>query len=670
MDNLNKLKSKYRPEIDGLRAFAVIAVIINHFNKSILPSGYLGVDIFFVISGYVITSSLSVRKSNNFWEFLIGFYERRIKRLIPALVFFVLTASIFISFFNYDPTITLRTGISSLFGLSNIYLLKQSTNYFAQSTELNLFTHTWSLGVEEQFYFLFPFIIWFSGFGKHSLRGRKNLFIIVLFLVIISLIFYISIYTFDQSATYFLMPTRFWEMATGCLIYLLLEKKGEFLKNIEKISPSLILILIISVMFLPISYAVPSTIMIVCLTSILIACLRENTKLFNFFISKNIVHIGLISYSLYLWHWGVISLSRWTIGIYWWSIPFQVLLIYTLAEFSFKFVESPFRKKTWALRKLLTILKGIIILIFSAITIFTLDKTFNGKLFLGDNSIKFSQEDKITSPIVIDNQNINFGGADCFLESNNEVANEINLDKCILGDLTGAKKRVLIIGNSYSASFASSFVDIYLKNKDYLFILTSSWGASPVKELKNNTPWSKSNIYYWEKVIPSLLSLLKEGDVVFAINDLNYDFEKSKPSMKVKISLLEKGLINFAKDLSKRSINLLVMHNLPYVRESGCDISAFNRQWFNPFGSPCKLPNREDSLKYRKSLDDLFSKLESKKIIKVVDLFDIFCPNKECGFYNKNGTLLYRDGIHPSTEASLMSTNKIKKKLIDSFNNR
>ena len=670
MDNLNKLKSKYRPEIDGLRAFAVIAVIINHFNKSLLPSGYLGVDIFFVISGYVITSSLSVRKSNNFWEFLIGFYERRIKRLIPALVFFVLTASIFISFFNYDPTITLRTGISSLFGLSNIYLLKQSTNYFAQSTELNLFTHTWSLGVEEQFYFLFPFIIWFSGFGKHSLRGRKNLFIIVLFLVIISLIFYISIYTFDQSATYFLMPTRFWEMATGCLIYLLLEKKGEFLKNIEKISPSLILILIISVMFLPISYAVPSTIMIVCLTSILIACLRENTKLFNFFISKNIVHIGLISYSLYLWHWGVISLSRWTIGIYWWSIPFQVLLIYTLAEFSFKFVESPFRKKTWALRKLLTILKGIIILIFSAISIFTLDKTFKGKLFLGDNSIKFSQEDKITSPIVIDNQNINFGGADCFLESNNEVANEINLDKCILGDLTSAKKRVLIIGNSYSASFASSFVDIYLKNKDYLFILTSSWGASPVKELKNNTPWSKSNIYYWEKVIPSLLSLLKEGDVVFAINDLNYDFEKSKPSMKVKISLLEKGLINFAKDLSKRSINLLVMHNLPYVRESGCDISAFNRQWFNPFGSPCKLPNREDSLKYRKSLDDLFSKLESKKIIKVVDLFDIFCPDKECEFYNKNGILLYRDGVHPSTEASLMSTNKIKKKLIDSFNNR
>ena len=77
-------KSKYRPEIDGLRAFAVVAVIINHFNKDLLPSGYLGVDIFFVISGYVITSSLADRKSNNFLDFLTGFYERRIKRLVPA----------------------------------------------------------------------------------------------------------------------------------------------------------------------------------------------------------------------------------------------------------------------------------------------------------------------------------------------------------------------------------------------------------------------------------------------------------------------------------------------------------------------------------------------------------------------------------------------------------
>ena len=109
-------KGKYRPEIDGLRAFAVVAVIINHFNKDLLPSGYLGVDIFFVISGYVITSSLAGGESKNFLDVLTGFYERRIKRLIPAMVVFVLITSVLISLFNPDPDLALNTGATSLFG--------------------------------------------------------------------------------------------------------------------------------------------------------------------------------------------------------------------------------------------------------------------------------------------------------------------------------------------------------------------------------------------------------------------------------------------------------------------------------------------------------------------------------------------------------------------------
>ena len=107
----NKLstKGRYRPEIDGLRAFAVIAVIINHFNKDILPGGYLGVDIFFVISGFVITSSLYKRPSKNFKDFISGFYERRVKRLVPVLSLFVLITSIAICLFNPFPGITFWT---------------------------------------------------------------------------------------------------------------------------------------------------------------------------------------------------------------------------------------------------------------------------------------------------------------------------------------------------------------------------------------------------------------------------------------------------------------------------------------------------------------------------------------------------------------------------------
>src|SRR5258705_548325 len=170
---------KYRPEIDGLRAVAVISVIINHLNNDFLPSGYLGVDIFFVISGYVITASLYETSDRNFSEFFLGFYSRRVKRLVPALILCVLITSLLICLFDKTPNASLKTGIASLFGISNLYLLKQATDYFGASAQLNVFTHTWSLGVEEQFYVLFPFIVWLTGFGRQRRKGSGNLFLVI-----------------------------------------------------------------------------------------------------------------------------------------------------------------------------------------------------------------------------------------------------------------------------------------------------------------------------------------------------------------------------------------------------------------------------------------------------------------------------------------------------------
>ena len=142
----------YLPELDGLRAFAVSIVIINHFNKELIPSGFLGVDIFFLISGFVITSSLCNRSENSFWEFISRFYSRRIKRIFPALFSCVTVSAIFLCFFNENPANEIKSAITSLFGLSNFYFIKISMDYFSQTAEINPFLHTWSLELKNNFF--------------------------------------------------------------------------------------------------------------------------------------------------------------------------------------------------------------------------------------------------------------------------------------------------------------------------------------------------------------------------------------------------------------------------------------------------------------------------------------------------------------------------------------
>jgi peptidoglycan/LPS O-acetylase OafA/YrhL len=354
----------YRPEVNGLRAIAVVSVILYHAHISIsgvpfFQGGFLGVDIFFVISGYVITSSLAGRESENFLDFLTGFYDRRIKRLVPALVVFVLITSVLISLFNPEPGVALGLGWRSLFGISNINLYQASTDYFAESTELNPFTHTWSLGVEEQFYLLFPFLIWFSGFGQQTAKGARNLFFWVGAMTIASLVGFINLYQVNQPAAYFLMPPRFWEMAAGCLIFIGFQRRAKIEQSLEQVPPLLVVKAMVGVMLLPTKAAVPATISIVVLSAILVACLKQGTAAYAFFTLEKVMYMGLISYSLYLWHWSVLSISRWTIGIHWWSAPIQVVLMLSAAIASYKWVETPLRKKIWFEQKWRTISGGI-----------------------------------------------------------------------------------------------------------------------------------------------------------------------------------------------------------------------------------------------------------------------------------------------------------------------
>lgn len=349
----------YRPEIDGLRALAVVAVILYHVDHAWLPSGYLGVDIFFVISGFVITASLFSRKHETASDFLLGFYSRRVKRILPALIVFVLVAGGAIAFFSPGGP-SLRTGLAALFGLSNVYLFRESTNYFAQATDLNMFTHTWSLGVEEQFYFVYPLLVWFSGVPRRLASSRSRLFWMVLIASAVSLLLWLVLSRTNQAAAYFLMPARFWELGAGCLVCLGLPRLQALpLAQVRGVGLAVVAAMA-AVFFLPESAIVLATIAMIALTGMFLVVVKKGGFAHALFSQSQVVFVGLVSYSLYLWHWGVLCLSRWTIGLQAWLLPFLFVLMLLLAILSYQWIETPLRKAVWSPKRSITIGMGLV----------------------------------------------------------------------------------------------------------------------------------------------------------------------------------------------------------------------------------------------------------------------------------------------------------------------
>jgi len=471
--------NKYTPAIDGLRALAVLSVIINHFNSTLLPGGYLGVDIFFVISGFVITSSLVNREETRIRTFFFGFYKRRIKRLLPALLFCFIITGILISFFNPSPQKHLITGLTSIIGFTNINLYLNAIDYWGDSARLNPFTHTWSLGVEEQFYFVFPLIIWLSIRGNWTILKIRQLTWLVFIISIISLLSFVFFSKSNQVATYFLMPYRFWEIGLGCTLFLYLKQGDHYTKPFITIVPkSVFLILIILVLFIPNDYPIIATIAIVFCTLLLILKIKNNEGSGSDILThKVILYIGKISYSLYLWHWIVIVISRWTVGITIWTIPFQIILIIILATTSYHFIEKPFRYANWISSKRVQsfLIVSLTVVALSIISLIFEPKT--NKLYLGNSELK----NKISKTIYHINSELK-----CSHNKNNKK-----------------KQTVRILGNSHS-----------LHILPMLGVISRKCNLNIIRQKPPNFIVIPSGDHRDIDKLNSILSILNEGDLL------------------------------------------------------------------------------------------------------------------------------------------------------------
>jgi peptidoglycan/LPS O-acetylase OafA/YrhL len=344
---------KYRREVDGLRSIAVLPVIFYHAGITIFSGGYVGVDIFFVISGYLITTIIIAEKANSAFT-IRNFYERRARRILPAL-FFVIIACIPFAWAWMTPhqLKDFSESLSAVSLFSSNILFWQESGYFSLAAELKPLLHTWSLAVEEQYYIFFPlFILATWRFGQ------KAIFTSLLLIGFTSLLLSQWGSANHPSANFYLLPTRLWELLIGSLISIyLLNKEANEPKNsertfhIEQLFSCIGLALIVYSIFVfddktpfPSFYTLAPTIG----TALIILFASRQTVVARLLSTKLPVGIGLISYSAYLWHQPLFAFARLR-SISEPSHTLMVLLAFlslALAFITWKYVEKPFRDKS------------------------------------------------------------------------------------------------------------------------------------------------------------------------------------------------------------------------------------------------------------------------------------------------------------------------------------
>ncbi len=374
---------KYRADIDGLRAISVLAVVFYHanfkfFDKEIFSGGFIGVDIFFVISGYLITSLILKEIYNNNFS-ISNFYTRRIRRILPVL-FFVIISCIPVAYIFFLPSSLinfLNSTLSTLIFSSNLYFHHTGLIYGGPDSSLKPLLHTWSLSVEEQFYIIFPVVlILFSKFLKNYIL---HLFFIFFFMSLISTQIISIKYPLNN---FYFINVRIWELLAGSIIAYLNLNRFKYNNKFTNYLPFLGLTFILFSIFLlndkmslPSIYSVPAVIG----TCLIIFFANSDNFITKFLSLRGFVFLGLISYSLYLWHFPLLAFYNY---IYFESDKFiiKILIIFLsiiLSILSYFVIEKPFRNKKKINNKKLFISVVALFFIILSSSLFLLEKNNN-----------------------------------------------------------------------------------------------------------------------------------------------------------------------------------------------------------------------------------------------------------------------------------------------------
>jgi peptidoglycan/LPS O-acetylase OafA/YrhL len=619
---LNK-KLSYRADIDGLRAIAVLAVIASHLPEKFLPSGFLGVDVFFAISGFVVTASLLSQRRTELSQLYVGFLARRIKRLMPALTLCVAVTGFVVLATDPFPRHSIQTGFGALFGFGNIVLFIFELDYFSPSSKFNAFTHTWSLGVEEQFYVVFPMFAWLFYFRTHS-TSFKALAVAMMLGGLVSVALFAGLYKEHQAAAFFLMPARIWELGIGALVFLASRhtQSAQVQGALRSLAP-FALVALIACFFVPENYAMPATLAAVGLTGLLLAT-DDRSVAARALTLAPVTYIGKISYSLYLWHWPIIALGPIVLATNWRSSALYVVAMAIAAVISFHLIEKPLRYMTWTTRRIRDIGLGLSgNLVLGAALLITM---------VGMDAASESATAVLHPPSYLP---VIPGGKShvltCVLDGGSRTFKPDTVSNCTAAPKPGSgMPTVWAMGDSHSGHMQGMLYELRNRLGVGVHLVETPGWSFPFEPGKEFAPR--------KEVFSRISEEFKPGDIVLLSR---LYISRSLPHAVIEVRPWLYNVSRLAEELAGKGVNLVLTGPPPIFPYN--DIRE------------CSLDERESCRLERAAFAplvdqvmELLTKLEtSSSNVAVFNIFDSVCPADDAYCYPDNGSsFLYRDKDH------------------------
>jgi peptidoglycan/LPS O-acetylase OafA/YrhL len=642
---------KYRPDIDGLRALAVLSVLFFHAGFAGFSGGYVGVDIFFVISGFLITTIISREIGENTFS-LTTFYERRFRRILPA-AFTMVAASLLIARFILNPEDyddLARSAIASNLFVSNIFFYLQ-TGYFDGPASLKPLLHTWTLSVEEQYYILFPLLL--LGIAKFGYRKYLHFLIPVFVLSFGASVLCMDI---DRSAVFYMLPTRAWELLTGSLLAIAALPRIRNTVVLNAVAGLGLLLMLYSIFSFTGETPFPGGYALIPAAGAALVIYTGNSgpTLVNQLLSiRPLVFVGLISYSLYLWHWPLIVYARiLKVVDFTTTEQYQLLVVtFILAVLSWRYIETPFRNRRFLQHK------GSV---FAGSLAASVVVVLSGLMVIHNNGFPGRYSFTQSADLQAGDPEWNYWMTCRYRESYPAAHDGL----CRIGK-EGGKASFIIWGDSHARALASAVNASAIRNAS-TGLLASLSACPPLQEIER--PGRHACYDYNQSILnyvlrhPEIDTVILAARWAISTQGSRYKHEAGDPVELVDVSSREQhsgsnpelfaaGLRRTIRTLQEAGKEVVLVRPVPEV---GYDVPAANyiARITGRDVNRMIAPGVDEYVTRNKQVLAIFSRLQKDLSVATVDPAALLCDDKYCRVALQDGTALYRDDDHLSTYGS------------------